>query len=531
MRPLRLFAALLLFAALQFAVLQSVPAMAATDALVVKPGEGVVFFHDALNFPDMDQTGSGSTVQVVRVDGEPKKYILTLMRYGMRTSSSYHAALPAGRYRLHDFDADPECWAWVCKHAVMPPISTMPDFEVRAGEVSYLGPIQVSITSEWGAGPETRKVAWGWDETPDLALGKRVYAGLQPTLADMPMRSGWAASREPGHDLRWRWSIIESSQGMAFAGYHGADGFYFSAKNGVIKRWLPGRDIEMLYTGSPFAVESVLEMPGGLLLAGGEAGTLRRSRDDGRTWSDFNPRLPYGRVSGLIGLDDGDAFAFSMVSEGRAMVYRGDAVTGEFVSLADFELDFALWNAPPDYQPRMFLHRGKLVFSVPSRKMGVIDLTTGTAELRDLPGAISNFKLNPDGVLWCICAQKLLVHPFASRDFGSSWEKSEGDRLMVTAEFFDGSRGFGYRSVAFSDKNSGIVRTMDSGRNWSLIDDPDIDRAFWRPAYSKDGTVMLLNNLRRIGQYGVVLTKYSVDGGDTWLQVPRRMVWNEVPQL
>ena len=520
-----------LFALLLFAALQSVPATAVADDLVVKPGEGVVFFHDALNFPDMDQTGSGSTVQVMRVDGEPKKYILTFARYGMRTSSGYHAALPAGRYRLHDFDAEPECWAWVCKHAIMPPISTIPDFVVRAGEVSYLGPIQVSITSEWRAAPETRKIAWGWDETPDLELGKRVFAGLQPTLADMPLRSGWAESREPGHDLRWRWSIIEQSQGMAFAGRHGADGFYFSAKNGVIKRWRPGGNIEMLHTGTPFVVESVLEMSDGQLLAGGEAATLRRSRDDGRTWSDFNPALPYGRISGLIGLEQGNAFAFSMVSEGRAMVYRGDSAAGEFTRIADVELDISLWNAPPDYQPRMYLHGGKLVFSVPSRKMGIIDLATGAVEVLDLPGAISNFKLNPDGALWCICAQKLLVHPYVSRDLGRTWAKSEGDRLMVTAEFFDGQRGFGYRSVAFSDKNSGIARTTDGGRNWSLINDSDIDRAFWRPVYSRDGSVMLLNSLRMIGQYGITITKYSLDGGDTWLPVPRRMVWNEVPQL
>ncbi|MFZ5638044.1 MAG: hypothetical protein ACOY82_15805 [Pseudomonadota bacterium] len=525
MNPFRFFAALLSFAALQF----SVPV--AAEPIPVKEGEGVVFFHDALNFPALNTGGSGLTVQVLRVDGEAKKHILTMARGGMQTSSAYYAALPAGRYKLYDFDADPECWAWVCKYAIMPPIQTMPDFEVRAGEVSYLGPIQVSITSAWGAPPEERKVTWGWDETPDLDLGRRVFAGLQSTLADMPVRVGWAESRAPGHDQRWRWSIIERSQGMALAGLYGADGFYFSAQNGVIKRWRPGGDVEMLYTGSPFLLESVLEMTGGRLLAAGEAGTLRRSSDDGRTWSDFNATLPYGRISNLIDLGDGNAFAFARLWNGSVYVYRGTLDTGAFVQLAAFELDISIWNGPPDYSPRMFRDRDRLVVSIPSRKLALIDLTTGAAELLDAPGAISNFTLNPDGGLWCICAQNLLVHPYVSRDLGRTWEKSEGDRLMVMAAFFDEQRGFGYRSAVFSEKNSGIVRTTDGGRNWSLTNDPDIDRAFWTPAYSRDGSVMLLNSLRVIGAFGITITKYSVDGGDAWSPVPRGLSWKYVPQI
>ncbi|TXH65810.1 MAG: exo-alpha-sialidase [Lysobacteraceae bacterium] len=496
----------------------------AGDPLPLKEGEGAVLFHLVNNFPAASSVGYlTSPVQVQRVDADAKKLTVGVDLTGMLTTVNYIGVLPAGRYRLYDFQ--PRIGCWVCKHPDFPPIATMPDFEVRAGEVSYLGTIQLSIVSYPLDEKKPRKVSWGWDETPDMALGQRMFAALQPTLTAMPLRSGWAESREPGHDERWRAAIRSESQGMVIGGRYGRDGFYFGAQNGVVKRWRPGTDIEMLDTGSSFLLVSALETPGGVLLASGEASTLRSSSDGGRTWADRGATLPYGQVANLISIDDGNGVAFTVTSGGRVIVYRGQADTGDFRPFAEFEMKFAFWTGLPGVMPQLFRHGERLVLTLPSRKFAVIDLATGASEALDPPGSIGNFKMNPDGTLWCTCAKSIAFSPYVSKDFGKTWQASEISRFMMLPEFFDAERGFSYQGAIFSAKKTGVARTADGGKTWELTHEPDINLAWWAPAYSADGSVMLLHSLQVFGNHGMTLSKYSLDGGTTWQRVPDRMSW------
>lgn len=502
----------------------SAPAPPKSKPFRMKEGEGVVLFHVAQNFPAATSVGYLTPpVQVQRIDADAKKFAVWPDATGTLSSIHYLAALPAGRYRLYDFQ--PSIGCWICVHPEMPPTSAMPDFEVRAGEVSYLGVIQVSIVTYPLDNTKPRSVTWGWDETPDMTLGQRAFPVLQSTLAAMPLRAGWTESREPGEDDRSRTAIRSDSQGMVLSGRYGRDGFYFGAQNGVVKRWRPGASIELLDTGSSLLLASVLETPGGILLAGGEAGVLRSSADGGRTWVDRGGALPFGVVSNLTSIDDDNGIAFTVSTEGRVAVFRGRADDGEFSVFAEFERKFAFWTGLPGVMPQLFRHRDRMVLTLPSRKFAMLDLGTGKSEVLDSPGSIGNFKMNPDGTLWCTCAKTIAFSPYVSRDFGRTWEASDISRFMMLPEFFDDQRGFSYQGAMFSAKKTGVATTMDGGKTWALTNEPDINLAWWAPAYSADGSVMLLHSLQVFGSGGMSLSKYSLDAGATWQRVPDRMSW------
>lgn len=493
-----------------------------------KDGEGVLLLHLAQDFPVAAPIGFYTPpVQLQRVDNG-KKYIVSADSRGMQSSLHFIGALPAGRYRLYDFE--PQVGCWVCKHATRPPNPSMPEVEIRAGQVAYLGTIQVSTRVKFDDNDkQQRTVSWGWNESPEEAFGRRVFAALQPALATWPLHRGWTETREAGLDKRWRDAILSNSAGMVLGGRHGRDGFYFGAQNGVVKRWRPGSDIELLDTGSDFFLTSVAVTQTGTLLAAGEAGTLRASRDDGRTWEDRGAALPFGVVSNLTMLDDADGVAFTLTRSGQVSVYRGQAAAGEFEKVAELPLKFAFWTGMPGVMSQMFRHDRHLILTLPSRKFALIDLSNAKSEILDPPGSIGNFKISPDGTLWCTCAKSIAFSPYVSRDLGRTWQPSDISRFMMLPEFFDDRRGFSYQGAIFSAEKTGIMTTSDGGATWTYTHEPDINKAWWWPAYSADGSVMLLHSAQVFGTLGFTMSKYSLDEGKTWQVVPDRMIWRYGP--
>ncbi|MDR7099342.1 hypothetical protein J2X04_001689 [Lysobacter niabensis] len=489
-------------------------------------GEGLVYFDFAVNFPrTTNGQGSASVIAVEREDGTGPAYYLDGSEQGFQSTFAYAGNLPVGRYRFRDFQST-VCYV-MCGRPSTPPPEDMPTFEVREGSVAYLGTILYSQTVTFEGKKREDHKEWGWRDRPDPTSGAALVARSHSALDGLPVTVGWTGESAGAVDRMNR--IRLESAAMILSGRNGDEGFWFGSLNGVVQRWRPGEPgITVFDTGTDFMMNTVAESDdGSLVAAAGEGGTLRFSSDTGRTWQDGAAGLPFGVVSNLVPLK-GKEFALTVALKEEVAVFRG--VPGDaWHELARFPMKFALWTGMPGVQPQAFHVGDSLVLTLPSRKFAVVNLIDGRAEVRDPPGSIGAFKASPDGALWCTCAKTLAFSPYVSRDLGRTWEAASFSRFMVLPEFADAQKGFSYQGALFNAKSTGLSLTQDGGKTWTTQPLPDADLAWWQPAYSKNGQVMLLHSLQVFGGVGLQLTRYSTDGGQTWSYIPRRVRWAHAP--
>jgi hypothetical protein len=167
--------------------------------------------------------------------------------------------------------------------------------------------------------------------------------------------------------------------------------------------------------------------------------------------------------------------------------------------------------------------------TLPSRKLAVIDLASGTSELRDPPGSIALTKLSGDGVLRCSCAKTIAVSPYESRDYGKTWTPAAFSRFLGLPEFHDAQNGFSYQGAVFSTKKTGLSFTRDGGKTWDLTNYPELSQAWWQPAYSRNGKVLMLYSISFFGQTALQVVKTSVDGGKSWQRLTGPVRWPNAP--
>lgn len=490
-------------------------------------GEGAVYFQFSVNFPRGPNSPAWAPIVAVeREDGAGPAYYLDGAVQGLQSTFAYAGVLPAGRYRFRNFWAE-VCYV-LCAKPMTPPPADMPVFEVTQGRVTYLGTVLVSRTATFEGKKRVTHVSWGWRDRPDPVAGAALLARSHPAFAGVPVEAGWSGP-DSGATQRLNDIRLESAA-MILSGRDGDDGFWFGSLNGVVQRWRPGEDGVTVYdTGTDHMLGSVVTASdGSFIAAAGEGGTVRYSDDDGRSWKDGGAGLPFGVVSNLLALG-GREFALTVALKDDVRVFRGEP-GGTWREVARLPMKFAIWTGSPGVQPQAFLHGSTLVLTLPSRKFAVIDLANGTSEVRDPPGSIAAFKVSPDGTLWCTCAKTIAYSPWVSRDFGRTWSPADFSRFMVLPEFADPKHGFSYQGAILNADRTGLATTADGGLTWTMRPLPDADLAWWQPAYSRNGKIMLLHSLQAFGGLALQMTRYSADDGDTWTYVPRRVRWAHPPQ-
>ena len=521
----------MLRALLALVLLGLCPALAAKTPPVneaLAGGQGAVLFQLSNDFPTVFPGALIPQISVIPSGSDGKTvYFLEGSSNGFRTTRSYLGALPPGRYQFVDFQAV-DC-KMLCSGPAVPAPTDMPEFEITAGRVRYLGTIALAMLSNTvSTNPNAFRNYWSWNHRPEPKEANRMmraYPALSSFAASLD--SGWhgteAATAEMG-----RIQMKARSYGMLGPTGFGEDGFYFSSHNGMIKRYRPGGALELLDTGHDLMVTSVRELAGGHLFTTGEAGMLRYSADGGMTWVDRGDGLPFGLATNAVAIGD-DEVAFTLQQNDAVSLYRGKASGGEWRKIGDFPLVFATWTGLPGAQPELFHHHGTLVLTLPSRKLAVIDLASDTSELRDPPGSIATAKLSADGVLRCACAKSIATSPYESRDYGKTWTSAAFDRFLGLPEFHDAQNGFSYQSAPFSAKKSGLSFTRDGGRTWDFTHHPDLSRSWWQPAYSRNGKVLMLHSISYFGQTALQVVKTSVDGGKTWQPLSGPLLWPNAP--
>lgn len=491
-------------------------------------GQGAVLFQLSNDFPAVFPGGLIPQISVTPAGSDGKTvFFLEGSSNGFRTTRSYLGALPPGRYRFVDFQAV-DCKV-LCAEPSLPAPTDMPEFDISAGRVRYLGTIGLAMVSNsYSTNPKAFRNYWNWNHRPGSDEAKHML-GAYPVLSTYTtaLDSGWAGNEASSAEMN-RIQMKSGSYGMLGATDYGEDGFYFSSHNGMIKRYKPGGALELFDTGHDLMVTSVRELAGGQLFTTGEAGMLRYSADDGMTWVGRGEGLPFGLTTNAVVIGD-DEVAFTLQKNEAVSLYRGKASGGEWRKIGDFPLVFATWTGLPGAQPELFHHNGTLVLTLPSRKIAVIDLATGTSTLRDPPGSIGMAKLSGDGVLRCACAKSIATSPYESRDYGQTWTPAAFNRFLGLPEFHDAQNGFSYQGAPFSAKKSGLSFTRDGGKTWDFTHHPDLSRSWWQPAYSRNGKVLMLYSISFFGQTALQVVKTSVDGGKTWQRLTGPVRWPNAP--
>lgn len=491
-------------------------------------GQGAVLFQLSNDFPMVFPGALIPQISVTPAGSDGKTlYFLDGNGAGFRTTRSYLGALPPGRYRFVDFQAV-DCKV-LCAGPALPAPADMPEFEISAGRIRYLGTIALAMVSTSATtDPAAFRNYWSWTHTPGAAEAKHML-GAYPDISafSASLDSGWAGNEGPTAEMN-RIQMKARSYGMLGATDYGEDGFYFSSHNGMIKRYKPGGALEFLYTGHDLMVTSVRELPGGAVFTTGEAGVVRYSADGGMTWTDRSDGIPFGLTANAAVVGE-DEVAFTLQKNETVSLYLGKASQGAWRKLADFPLVFATWTGLPGAQPELFHHNRTLVLTLPSRKIAVIDLATGNSSLRDLPGSIATAKLSGDGVLRCACAKSIATSPYESRDYGQTWTPATFNRFLGLPEFHDAQNGFSYQSAPFSAKKSGVSFTRDGGKTWDFTHHPDLSRSWWQPAYSRSGKVLMLYSISFFGQTALQIVKTSVDDGKTWQTLNGPLRWPNAP--
>lgn len=487
--------------------------------------DGAVAFTVTMDFPSGGNQAAmmSSVVSVQRVD-DKKVLFLESRVTGFQSTRAYAGALPAGRYRVHDFFSV-VCYV-MCGGPTAPAPQGMPEFVVAKGEVSLLGGIAYS--TRISAEEPGWKRYWGWEDHPDTGTAARVLANVFPELRDKPSHAGWAEGAAGTGNAQLR-DLKFNGGGFYQPSANGSDGFAFGGQLGTVRLWNPRQGgIGLIDTGTMYTVRSVLADEQGRMLVGGEGATLKVSADGGRNWRDASAGLPFGVVTQLARTGDGSVLAAVLLQESVA-VFRGPADIGAegsvaWQKLAEFPIKFSFWTGIPGAMPELFVQGQDAIVSLPSKRGAHIRLDTLQTREFDLPGGMQAMSFTADGVLRCRCARTMAVNPWESRDMGRSWQPADLDRFMMLPVFLNANDGFAYRGALFSAAKAGVMVTHDGGRSWNKVSDEG-GMGTWTPAYSGNGTLMLLAGSLNFGTSVTDAAMVSSDGGATWTSISERRGW------
>jgi hypothetical protein len=252
------------------------------------------------------------------------------------------------------------------------------------------------------------------------------------------------------------------------------------------------------------------------MLAGGEAGTLLQSADDGRTWTDASAGLPFGIIvqAKSIGADE---LVFSLLHGKSVSLYRGRLGDARWEKLGEYPLAFKFWTGLPGMYPELQVQGRRVALTLPSKSGVFLDLDSGETHTISPPGSIASFVYSADGVMRCTCFRSIAANPWESRDLGRTWTDSPLDRWLGMPAWRNAQEAFSYKGAMWSAKKAGVVITRDGGQTWTQSPGPPFGM-WWRPAYSADGSVMLLTGLANVERKLEEQAHVSLDGGATWQQ-------------
>lgn len=421
----------------------------------------------SLTLARLPQAGEGSEVT----------YAVSPKMDAASRSAIYAGTLPPGQYRFVQFSAQ-QCGA-VCVSSSLTVGPKFSRFEVKPGQITDLGVlVQTDIPDA------SRRAALTHEAAGEQTLSPELITQVLPDLLPMVSRPrlSWIAESVPAPMASMQKAAIELSHGFVSPRETEDGAFLYGTANGVVGRWKPGASHQSFDIGERVSVDSVLVLPDSRWMAAGEFSTVKVSGDRGRTWQSVRGNLPLGLVVDLNLWRD--KVLLTLTHGQFVKVYSAPAGSDQWKLVAEHTTDVNWFFDLQGVRPQSFLVGDALVTTIPGRQLSVLDLPSGRAELRKLPGAVQMFSASADGVLRCRCISVIKVDPYESSDLGKTWVESSASRFMMMPAFRDKLNGVAFKGGFMSP--SKFTYTRDGGASW--VETTEAPYAFQQLFYSRDGS-------------------------------------------
>ena len=391
-------------------------------------------------------------------------------------SAIYAGTLPPGQYRFVQFSAQ-QCGA-MCVSSWLTVGPKFSRFEVKPGQITDLGVLVQTDTQDG-----TRRAVLTHEAPGDHPLSAELFSEVLPDLLPMMSRPrlSWSPETVPAPMAAMQKAAIQLSHGFVSPRETEDGAFLYGTANGVVGRWKPGASHQAHDIGERVSVDSVLVLPDSRWMAAGEFSTVKVSGDRGRTWQSVRGNLPLGLVVDLNLWRD--KVLLTLTQGSLVKVYSAPAGTDQWSLVAEHTTDVNWFFDVQGVRPQSLLVGDVLVTTIPGRQLSVLDLPSGRAELRKLPGAVQMFSASADGVLRCRCIAVIKVDPYESHDLGKTWVDSTASRFMMMPAFRDKLNGVAFKGGFMSP--SRFTYTRDGGATW--VETTEAPHSFQQLFYSRDG--------------------------------------------
>ncbi len=499
-----ILAALFLLVSCQTASLKNAASHSSNNGILafrfVSNGPGPIAFQDPWDFAIIEEITSGETFTLADVTD------------GLSRSALYVGSVPPGQYRLSSFEG-------TISNATGTPNESFGRFDVQAGRITYLGSIVEVVTGPRIAVLTTHRTSYlTYDPTP-IAEGlpdvlNALYPGLSGVALQPDSYLAWREDHVPPVISRGFYDEVRDGSLGLLAPTELSDGrIAFGTLLGQIRFWHPDQGWSRADIGVNRAVEAIVEIVPGALLVGGEMGMLRISPDMGKAWAQIKAPIPYGVVRDIHKMPDGGIYLTH---------YRGTEFTllRSDVNLNDWQVVQSFQFAAPgrfygSTPQRLRTHRvgSLLLTTLPQSRLAVYDTSTGTSDVRDMPGPVSRARASRDGKLRGIFERFIVWNPYLSADGGATWETDTISRSSHMPAFRGDTHGAALEMESgLTEGRTFLIRTDDGGKTWQR--GPRMPNPFltWIE-FSDDGTLIYASD--QLGDF-----YYSRDAGETWKHDP-----------
>jgi hypothetical protein len=376
-------------------------------------------------------------------------------------------------------------------------------FEVKRGEVSLLGTLVVQPL-------EARRFVVG-QVLPEAEMSE-TFATLFPALAQQT-RGGPVHTFEPSPDLQARQGIAAKIRQLpaAFNDPRAeADGTLLAGgrMGRIVWRKPPESRWRVLQLDTWKEVLAVRRYRGGLLAAG-EEGLLRHSRDEGRTWQTLVPP-DQGVIAAAEPLANGKVIALVRRDATWTAYASDDLMAGTWRRIGSFAQQQSL-NVP--WQNAIALAGGNRAgIMMPNGEFHVVDGNSETIEHHSTGLSTLGAEMLPDGML-VVRGAIVTATTLASKDGGKTWADLKTSRFVQAITFADADTAYAVGPVdpGLFAGTYALMVSRDGAKTWTKSGEVPggLPGAASRLFYDRsDGSLLAFM------QDGHVLR--SADEGKTW---------------
>lgn len=436
-----------------------------SETTEVRPDQGLVVLR-MLSNTSAPQLASArwQSMELVRINtgnagSSEQQEIFTVSRTqaGSLRSAIMLGALPAGVYKINKLNGD---------RFYVEINDELPQFSVKPGKTTWLGTLvdhpEFNLAFSGGLffAVDTR-------QEDMLKVLAREYPKMGNVLVGEPL--GWNGEFKPRGPFV-PIGMIASNTAVLNKPVRGVDGRIYAGSllgrilvRGTDSKW------SAYDTGSIHEIITVYPAGRNTLLAGGDAGLLLMSDNDGKSWKRL-PELPVRGAIFYISRDSSGVYYALVRRASEVFLFTSSDITkGGWQAVRQFATQQG-WNVPWSATEANLVD-DRLFLALPPSNFHL--LNTSTKQWSDSLAPFSwtsNIRTLPGGMVYTVGTTAILNSLFISQDYGKTWKEFDTSTRSSNPVFMDATGGYMTHSKAISiiaaQYEQVLHRTQDGGATW-----------------------------------------------------------------